>query len=240
MLFRSVALGELIAARNVIAPLHPGITAAMGLLVTEPRYEFTQSALTILQGADAAVLASISASYDRLRAEAVAQLNADGIAAADQKFTRVAECRYQGQGFELRVDVPDGPFNAESAAELARRFFATHRSEYGHAFEDQPVQVVTLRVIGTSASDMLRLPPLPKGGRNNPSEAALYARPTTFDDGQTIPTPRYDRMKLKAGDTVTGPAVIVQQNSTTILPPGYAAYVMRLGDLVISRDTQEA
>jgi N-methylhydantoinase A len=102
------------------------------------------------------------------------------------------------------------------------------------------VQLVTLRVIGTSTSDTLRLPPLPKGGRTNPSEAALYARPTTFDDGQTLQTPRFDRMKLKAGDTVTGPAVIVQQNSTTILPPGYAALVMRLGDLVISHDTREA
>lgn len=235
-----VALGQLISAKNVIAPLHPGITAAMGLLVTEPRYEFTQSALTILQGADAGVLAAISATFDRLRAEAVAQLNSDGIAAADQKFTRIAECRYLGQGFELRVDVPDGPFTAETAAEVARRFFATHRTEYGHAFDDQPVQVVTLRVIGTSSSDTLRLPTLEKGGRNNPSEAALYARPTTFDDGQTIQTPRFDRMKLKAGDTVTGPAVIVQQNSTTIVPPGFVAQVMRLGDLVISRDTEEA
>jgi len=95
-------------------------------------------------------------------------------------------------------------------------------------------------VIGSSSSDTLRLPPLPMGGRNNPSEAALYARPTTFDDGRTLQTPRYDRLKLKADDTVTGPAVIVQQNSTTILPPGYSAVVMRLGDLVISRDPQEA
>lgn len=235
-----VALGQLISAKNVIAPLHPGITAAMGLLVTEPRYEFTQSALTILQGADAGVLAAISATFDRLQAEAVAQLKSDGIAAADQKFTRIAECRYLGQGFELRVDVPDGPFTAATATEVARRFFATHRTEYGHAFDDQPVQVVTLRVIGTSSSDTLRLPALEKGGRNNPSEAALYARPTTFDDGQTIQTPRFDRMKLKAGDTVTGPAVIVQQNSTTIVPPGFVAQVMRLGDLVISRDTEEA
>ncbi len=235
-----VALGQLISARNVIAPLHPGITAAMGLLVTEPRYEFTQSALTILQGADAAALATISTAFDRLRAEAAAQLDADGIAAADQQFSRVAECRYLGQGFELRVDVPDGPFTAEVAKELAGRFFATHRTEYGHAFEDQSVQLVTLRVIGTSSSDTLRLPALDKGGRNNPSEAALYACPTTFDDGLTIQTPRFDRMKLRAGDTVSGPAVIVQQNSTTILPPGFVALVMRLGDLVISRDTKEA
>jgi N-methylhydantoinase A len=173
----------------------------------------------------------------------VAQLNADGVAAADQRFVRVAECRYLGQGFELRVDVPDGPFTADMAAEVARRFFATHRTEYGHAFDDQPVQMVTLRIICTSSPDSpdtLRLPPLETGGRNNPSDAALYARPTTFDDGQTIQTPRFDRMKLKAADTVTGPAVIVQQNSTTVLPPGYVALVMRLGDLVISRDTQEA
>jgi N-methylhydantoinase A len=196
--------------------------------------------LTILQDADDAALQAINDIFDRLRADAEAQLQADGISAAEQHFVRVAECRYLGQGFELRVDVPDGRFDTAVAAELARRFFATHRTEYGHAFEDQAVQLVTLRVIGTSSSDTLRLHALETGGRNNPSEAALYARPTTFDDGRTIQTPRFDRMKQKADDTITGPAVIVQQNSTTIIPPGHVARVMRLGDLVINRDLQEA
>ena len=81
--------------------------------------------------------------------------------------------------------------------------------------------------------------PLDKGGRRNPSDAALYARPTTFDDGATIQTPRFDRLKLRAADTVAGPAVIVQQNSTTIVPPGFVATVMKLGDLVIARAGQE-
>ncbi|MDR5653778.1 hydantoinase/oxoprolinase family protein [Ruixingdingia sedimenti] len=235
-----VALGEMIWAKNVISPLHPGITAAMGLLVTEPRYEFTQSALTILEGQNDNAFAAVGGIFDRLRAEAAAQLAADGIAPGDQTFTRIAECRYVGQGFELRVEVPDGPFTADTAREVQQRFFAIHRTEYGHAFEDQPVQMVTLRVIGTSKSETLRLPALPKGGRNNPSEAALYARPTTFDDGQTLPTPRFDRMKLRAEDTITGPAVVVQQNSTTIVPPGFTATVMKLGDLVISRSRAEA
>ncbi|MDP2083062.1 MAG: hydantoinase/oxoprolinase family protein [Pseudotabrizicola sp.] len=234
-----VALGEIIAVKNVISPLHPGITAAMGLLVTEPRYEYTQSSLTILQSATPEALAGLNAAYDRLRAEATAQLAADGIAPDGQIFTRIAECRYVGQGFELRVEVPDGPITAESAQDIARRFFAVHRTEYGHAFEDQAVQIVTLRVIGSSRSETLRLPPLEKGGRRNPSEAALYARATTFDDGATIQTTRFDRMKLRAEDVVTGPAVIVQQNSTTIVPPGYQARVMKLGDLVIDRTHQE-
>ena len=234
-----VSLGEIIAVKNVISPLHPGITAAMGLLVTEPRYEYTQSSLTILQSATPEALAGLNAAYDRLRAEAAAQLAADGIATEGQIFTRIAECRYVGQGFELRVEVPDGPITADSAQDIARRFFAVHRTEYGHAFEDQAVQIVTLRVIGSSRSETLRLPPLEKGGRRNPSEAALYARATTFDDGLTIQTPRFDRMKLRAEDVVVGPAVIVQQNSTTIVPPGFKARVMKLGDLVICRTHQE-
>lgn len=235
-----VALGQIIAARNVIAPLHPGITAAMGLLVTEPRYEFTRSSLTILQSGSAADFAAVNAVFDLLQAEAAAQLTADGIAPEGQRFERIAECRYVGQGFELRVAVPEGAFTADTAQEMARRFFAVHRTEYGHAFEDQAVQMVTLRVIGSSRSETLRLPLLDRGGRHNPSEAALYARPTTFDDGETIQTPRFDRMKLRAQDTVGGPAVIVQQNSTTIVPPGFVATVMKLGDLVIARAAQGA
>lgn len=234
-----VALGQMIAAKNVIAPLHPGITAAMGLLVTEPRYEFTQSSLTILQSGSEADFAALDAAFGRLQAEAAAQLAADGIAPGDQRFQRIAECRYVGQGFELRVEVPPGTIAAASAQEMARRFFATHRTEYGHAFEDQPVELVTLRVIGASASDTLRLPKLAAGGRLNPAPARLYERPTTFDDGQTLATPRYDRMGLLQGDRIEGPAVIVQQNSTTIVPPGYEAAVMRLGDLVITRVAKE-
>ena len=60
------------------------------------------------------------------------------------------------------------------------------------------------------------------------------------DSGETIQTARFDRLKLRAEDTVVGPAVVVQQNSTTIVPPGYVATVMKLGDLVIARASQEA
>jgi N-methylhydantoinase A len=235
-----VALGEAIWAKNVISPLHPGITAAMGLLVTEPRYEFTRSSLSILQAGDTSSFAQIGAVFDKLQAEAKAQLDSDGIPAAAQRFSRISECRYVGQGFELRVDVPEGVFTAEKAAGVAKAFYAVHRTEYGHAFEDQAVEVVTLRVIGTASADTLRLPALEKGGRRNPSDAALYARMTTFDDGQTLETPRFDRTKLKADDVVTGPAIVTQTNSTTVIPKGYTATVMRLGDIVISRNGKES
>ena len=74
-----------------------------------------------------------------------------------------------------------------------------------------------------------------KGGRANPAEAVLYTADTVFDDGVATPTPRYDREKLKADDTVDGPAIITQHNSTTILPPGYVATVLGYGDIRIAR-----
>jgi N-methylhydantoinase A len=233
-----VALGEAIWAKNVISPLHPGITAAMGLLVTEPRYEFTRSALVILRVGDTTTFANLGAIFDTLQAEAKAQLDSDGTPQGSQRFARIAECRYVGQGFELRVDVPAGPFTAATADHVARAFYGVHRTEYGHAFEDQAVEIVTLRVIGTASGDTLRLPELEKGGRRNPSEAALYARITIFDDGQTLETPRYDRTKLKADDVITGPAIVTQQNSTSVIPEGHTATVMRLGDIVISRNAK--
>ena len=63
----------------------------------------------------------------------------------------------------------------------------------------------------------------------------LYSRPTTFDDGATVETPRYDRGRLKAGHRVAGPAILIQHNSTTLLPPGYVAEVAEFGNLHVRR-----
>ena len=65
----------------------------------------------------------------------------------------------------------------------------------------------------------------------NIADALLYTRPTTFDDGQILDTPRYDRGRLKAGHKIAGPAILIQHNSTTLLPPGYVAEVAEFGNL---------
>ena len=59
----------------------------------------------------------------------------------------------------------------------------------------------------------------------------LYRRATTFDDGRTYETPRFDRSKLKAGQHIDGPAIVIQTDSTTIVPPGYEATVAQSGNL---------
>ena len=131
--------------------------------------------------------------------------------------------------------MPDGALNAGNVSAIVKSFYDAHKQVYGHAFEDQLVEVITLRVVGSAATETLKLPDLPRGGRTDPADARLYVRDTVFDDGVANPTPRYARGKLLADDRVAGPALIVQHNSTTLVPPGYVATVLSHGDMRVAR-----
>ncbi|MEM8759247.1 MAG: hydantoinase/oxoprolinase family protein, partial [Pseudomonadota bacterium] len=132
-------------------------------------------------------------------------------------------------------DMPDGPLTADNISQVVDSFFDVHKAAYGHAFRDQKTEGVTLRVVATADVEPLRLPDLAPGNRTDPDEARLETRPTTFDQAGTVATPRFDRTKLLAGDRLTGPALIIQHNSTTLLPPGYGATVLGHGDIRIAR-----
>ncbi len=232
----SVSLAEAIFARDVISPVHPGITAATGLLVTDLQYEYTHSTLVLLDKASDDEFARVTAVLDDLIVQANRQLESDRIPADQRRFRQVAECRYLGQGFELRVDVPAGPLDGNSARAVIDAFYNVHKKVYGHAFRDQSCEMVTLRLIATAAVETMALPKLETGGARNPDHARLYTRRTVFDDGEARDTPRYLRAKLLADDVIEGPALVVQHNSTTIVPPGYVATVMTYGDILISRE----
>jgi N-methylhydantoinase A len=231
----ATSLAEIIGAKDTISPLHPGITAAMGLLMTELQYEYTRSVLVVAQKAGKEEFVQVNRILADLTAEARAQLLGDGVPKETHRFTAVAECRYVGQGFELRAPMPEGPLGPDNVKAVIRSFYEVHKQVYGHAFEDQLVEIITLRVVGSSATDTLKLPELAKGGRGNPDGAKLYVRETVFDDGKAYATPRFDRAKLLADDTVSGPALIVQHNSTTLVPPGYVASVLSHGDMRVAR-----
>lgn len=237
----SVALAEMIGARNVVSPLQPGITAAMGLLVTDLQYEFTRSVLITLNppeddskiGDYQAGLEKLNTIATELLSEANTQLEADGIPDDQRRLKKVLECRYMGQGFELRADMPEEALTADNVKTVIDSFFNVHEEAYGHAFRDQITEGVTLRVIAAADVDQLQPTTLPTRGDTNPQDAFLYSRPTVFENHGSSDTPRYDRMKLQSGDKVSGPAIIAQHNSTTLVPPSYVAMVLAHGDILI-------
>lgn len=225
-----VALAEAMSCKDVIVPVAPGITAAVGLLKTDLQYEHTEAVIVELTKAGEAEFARINAAVTLLHNRVQDELDSDGIARDQQSVTVVAECRYHGQGFELRATMPAGPLTAENVHVIADSFHDQHQQDYGYSYRKAEVELITLRAIGSAQVRRIEIPRIAKTDGSSIDRALMFVRPTTFDDGRTLETPRYDRTKLFAGDQVPGPALLHQHNSTTLVPPGYVAETLEFGN----------
>ncbi len=230
-----VALAEAVSAKEVIVPVAPGITAAVGLLKTDLQYEHTEAVIAELNGATDTQLGRINRIANGLRERVVAELDDDGIPRDQQHVEVIAECRYHGQGFELRASMPDGPITQANKASVVTSFHDQHQLDYGYSYRDAEVELITLRAIGKASVERLSVPKVPTTDGSDIDRALKFVRPTTFDDGRTLETPRYYKPKLLAGDKVPGPAIIVQHDSTTLVPPGYLAEVLDYGNMRVHR-----
>jgi 5-oxoprolinase (ATP-hydrolysing) len=221
---------ELEIAR-VLVPPHPGIIAATGLLATDLQHEFVATERHQLKALDAARLAS---RFDELVAQASAQLDADGVADERRLIRRLADCRYAGQGYEVRTEVPAGAVDDAWVEELKERFHRAHEAEYGHRF-DAPIEIINIRAVAIGRVDELTAPEL-EPGDGDPSRAKTLEREVVFDVGgkaERHATPFYERGSLRAGDRFVGPAIVEQYDTTTVIPPGLTAEIDRFGNIVV-------
>lgn len=225
-----VALAEAMSCKDVIVPVAPGITAAVGLLKTDLQYEHTEAVIVELMKSGEADFARINTAVATLRDHVRAELDSDGIARDQQSITVVAECRYHGQGFELRASMPEGPVDAANVHVIADSFHDQHQQDYGYSYRKAEVELITLRAIGSASVRRIEIPAIARTDGSSIDRALMFVRPTTFDDGRTLETPRYDRTRLLAGDRVPGPALLHQHNATTLVPPGYVAETLDFGN----------
>jgi len=231
---------ELEIAR-VLVPPHPGIIAATGLLATDLQHEFVATERHALKALDQARL---TARFEELAAQAVAQLDADAVPEDRRLLRRLADCRYAGQGYEVRTEVPAGAVDDAWVEELKERFHLAHEHEYGHRF-DAAIEIINIRVVGIGRVDELAAAELERGD-GDPARAKTLEREVVFDvDGrlERHPTPFYERERLRAGDRIAGPAIVEQYDTTTVIPPGLAAEIDAHGNIVVdctSRPRTEA
>lgn len=230
-----VALAEAMACRDVIVPVAPGITAAVGLLKTDLQYEYTEAVIVELMKAGPAEFARINAAVATLHDRVQAELDNDDIPRDQQMITVVAECRYHGQGFELRATMPDGPVTDANRHVITDSFHDQHQLDYGYSYRTAEVELITIRAIGSASVRRIEIPTIPATDGSSIDRALMFLRTTTFDDGRTLETPRYDRTKLLAGDRVPGPAILHQHNATTLVPPGWVAETLDYGNTRIHR-----
>src|ERR1700722_13512075 len=206
---------------RILVPRNPGILCAMGLLLTDLRADF---AITRLRALDDAVLPDIRTAFHALDARARDWFDRETIAAADRRIARTVDMRYAGQNYELSVPLPEGDIGADSLTALADGFAAVHRRMYGFAPDDEPVQLVTFRVEATGVVPKASFTPMPVTG-GDPARALIESRPVWHQARGFVPSPVYDRDRLRAGDHFTGPAIVEQMDATTFVPAGMTARV---------------
>jgi N-methylhydantoinase A/oxoprolinase/acetone carboxylase beta subunit len=216
---------------EVIIPPYPGITSAAGLLTTDLKYDAIRTEFQTSGDVDGDRL---SRDFDAMRDGMAAQFKVDGLDEGAVEYLRSGDLRYVGQGYELRVPVADGPVDAASLKDIFKAFEAIHRTEYGHVFEDSAIEIVNIRITGIGQMPKIELPRLSQGG--DLTDAALDVTQCHFrQDGelQTMATPLYERDKLPVDKIVEGPAIILQKDTTTIIPPGARATAQAEGNLLI-------
>ncbi|WP_068166289.1 hydantoinase/oxoprolinase family protein [Rhodococcus phenolicus] len=221
---------------RVIVPGHPGITSAVGLLTTDIRYEIPTTVWTSSADAD---LSLLQIQMDRLAREAIAQLEADGVPTENISLERSVDCRYVGQGYELRVPAPDGEIDDVWVKTVAEAFHEAHGRTYSQRFDDKPVQLINIRVTGVGAVPHVRITEIDKGAADCSAAIKTMTRALFWRDEtaapQWIDTPVYDRSLLLAGNTIEGPAIVEQFDSTTIIGMNQHATVDAVGHIIIER-----
>ena len=131
--------------RRVIVPPNPGLFSAFGLLLSNIEHEFVQ---TFFRRSTEVGAGELEAICDALEAGAHAALEADGFEPEERTITRQADLRYSGQAYELTVPIGRNGTGAIDVADVVEAFGEEHLRTYGHRAEDEPVDLVSVRVIG--------------------------------------------------------------------------------------------
>jgi N-methylhydantoinase A len=229
-IFASV-MAQTLQISRVMIPPSAGVFSAIGLLCADVEYHLTKTRLKLLRAADPVEIASI---FGELESEARARLAADNFPPEKMQITRSASMHYQGQSDELEIEVPGGALTREALAGVEEAFNAEHERTYGHrASEDEPIEVVSLRVVGRGMPDISRAAEvasarLPENVTiSNPVRRAYFGQSHGWLESRIV-----NRSELAAPHQ--GPCIVEEYDSTCVIPPGCTASLDSFGNIVIA------
>ena len=206
-----VALAKELSIPTVIVPPNPGVTSALGCLLVDIRHDLAQSYLMPAGSADAS---NIEDKFSEMETEARVRLQAEGVAEKDMLLQRAIDMMYTGQWRSLSVSV-GAPFT--SVSDAVESFHRDHEREYAFRRDDANVDLFRLNLTAIGITQKAELQSHVKSG-GTPTTSAT--RSVSFDEMDSpIDTPIYQHEDLSAGAAFSGPAIIEQLDSTTVIPP---------------------
>ncbi len=227
-------LAELLGIPTVVVPPRPGVLSTWGLLDTDIRATFVRTVGTVARRALDPALDALETTWRELESQARAWLDGEQVPRDRQRFERAADLRYEHQSFELTCPFGDGPLGAARLGELVATFHREHRRLYTYDLPSAPVELVNLRVTAVGRLPQRAAPTLAARAAGA-GEALVARRPVYFRGAGVTTTPCYARGRLVPGMTFEGPAIVEQEDATTLVAPGFRARVDPALDLVLQR-----
>jgi len=204
--------------------IHPyaGVLSAYGMGLAD---QTTMKEQAVEVPLSAETLPQLEALADKLAADAVAALEAQGARPADVRTARSVHLRYAGTEAALIVPLRD-------LDTILADFTAAHRARFGFATPDRPVVAETVAAEATLPGTIAAEASLPA---RDSGEPASIDRVEIFTGGKSVEAPVLERTSLRAGDRIAGPALVREANATTVIEPGWTAEVTGLDHMILRR-----
>ncbi|MGK6317272.1 hydantoinase/oxoprolinase family protein [Neorhizobium sp. DT-125] len=213
---------------RVVIPPAAGTFCALGAAAADLRRDFVRSLRRTVDDTSAALMLNV---LKELETEGSAWLDREGEASQTRRFERGADMRYAGQAYELRVKLDE---NCRDAASISEAFHLEHERIYGFRDTQTEVELGTVRLAVVGVTENIEQPEIPAGNGN----PVRKGERKIFRFGQWVTAGVYDRNALGGGDRLLGPAIIEQDDTTTVLLPGWSARADALGNLHLERHAQ--
>ena len=222
------AVARLMGSWPAIAPVSPGVLCALGDATTRMRTETARSFSRLASQTKAEELIAI---LDEMAAQTRSELVSDGIAENEITSEFEVDVRYAGQAFEVPLTITADVLRADGIEGILKRFDEEHHRLFTFNM-DTPHEIVNLRAVALGRALDLPAVELPKGD-GSPAAAKMRDH-TLWMDGREQAAVIYDRAKLRQGDAIPGPAIVVEMDATTLIEAGCTATVDRVGNILIN------
>lgn len=224
-------LSRELGVKETVVPLVPGVLSALGGLIADLKSDFLSTVYLDLSEGDAALIAS---EYARLKDRAESWLGDEQGFDGDFRVTASADMRYKGQSYELDTPIDLAAALAGDVAAMSAAFHAEHARMYGHSNPAAPLQLISLKVVITGIGDK----PMFEEQEVVPARAEPQRLVRAFMDGDWRDVGLFSRYDLSAGSHFDGPAIVAQDDTTTVIPRGHSCRVDRNGNLRIVKGDQ--
>ncbi|MBN8956664.1 MAG: hydantoinase/oxoprolinase family protein [Rhizobiales bacterium] len=218
-------IAEELDMHTVLVPPGPGNFSALGAILSDIRYDYVRTQLLDTRKTS---VEEIDRLFEPLEGQGKDELLRDGVPGKDIVLQRSLGMRYIGQSWELDVAIPA---DVKSVEEMEALFYRLHEIRYGHATKD-PTEIVSLRV---AAIGRVNKPELPELAANSTSKPKSVRK--AFFDGEVHDVDVYEREHLPLTKPLSGPLIIEEGGSVTIVPPGWSCRVGKVGTLVLKKES---